>query len=344
MPSIQTHSDCKITLGLEEEVFVLEQGRLTPTLQSLDYLRRLYWSNPKRYRRHSASNFAKGKDREECFMGSIEISTAVHADPYSLIDDLVQRRTEFARATNGGLVVPVGSLFTLNSPSNTASSHVHVGVSKQRRERVYENLAYFVPVLAVASASSPWLRGRPFGASARIAQKGLLGPLRHDREFRFQDVIISKRLETIELRVLDPIAEVSRLREILSAIQAIARFDGAMPFNRDQYNRERDSWATEGANQVVLRRLEELQTIYRFPEALVTETISHRLDRTARARGIEAAYREADRIWREPTGVRLSPGRHKPLRAVTGIAGFYALRLPYIVYKGYKEWHGSADK
>lgn len=337
-------SNDTVTLGLEEEVFVLEQGRLTPTLQSLDYLRRLYWSNPKRYRRHSASNFAKGKDREQCFMGSIEVATAIHTNPESLIEDLILRRTEFATATRGGLVVPVGSLFTLNSPSNTASSHVHVGVPKEQRLRVYRNLAYFLPVLAVVSASSPWLAGRPFGASARIAQRGLLGPLQDDVEFRFQDVIVSKRLGTIELRVLDPIAEVNRLREILSAIHAIANFQGELPFDREEYNRERDSWALVGANAFVLRRLEELQAIYPLSKSLLTDTMSQRLDRLARALGVRAAYREADRVWREPTGVKLCTKKHEPLRVVTGIAGFYALRLPYIVYKGYKEWYGSVEK
>jgi hypothetical protein len=332
----------RVTLGLEEEVFVIEQDRLTPTLQSLDYLRKLYWKNPKRYSRHTASNFARGKDRRECFMGSIEIATAIHDSPESLIEDLVSRRTEFADATRGGVVVPVGSLFTLNSPSNTASSHLHIGVKKAQRERVYGNLAYFAPVLAVASASSPWLEGQPFGSSARMAHKGLLGPLREDREYRFQDVIISKRLGTIELRILDPIAEIWRLREVIAAAIAIASFDGDLPFDRDEYNREREAWAVHGCNAFVQSRWQEMQPIYPMRLELITETFSMHLDRVARSGGVDAAYREADRVWREPTGVTLTAKRHNRLRAVTGLAGFYAIRLPYMAYKGYKEWYGKS--
>jgi hypothetical protein len=331
----------RVTLGLEEEVFVLEDGRLTPTLQSLDYLRRLYWKNPKRYSRHTASNFAKGKDRQECFMGSIEMATSIHETPDSLIEDLVLRRTEFARATRGGVVVPVGSLFTLNSPSNTASSHIHVGVPKSERNRVYDNLAYFAPVLAVASASSPWLAGKPFGTSARMAQKGLLGPLQIDKEYRFQDLIISKRLGTIELRVLDPIAEIWRLREVLSATIAIAKHDGNFLFDRDEYNEARAAWALEGLNDFVRKRWEELQPIYPLSLDLLRETFSQHLDFVAQKGGVDAAYREADRVWREPTGVELVAKKHNKLRAVTGLAGFYAIRLPYIAYKGYKEWYGK---
>lgn len=339
---MQDQTRYRVTLGLEEEVFVLEDGRLTPTLQSLDYLRRLYWKNPKRYSRHTASNFAKGKDRQECFMGSIEMATSIHESPESLIEDLVIRRTEFARATKGGVVVPVGSLFTLNSPSNTASSHIHVGVPKPERDRVYDNLAYYAPVLAVASASSPWLAGKPFGSSARMAQKGLLGPLKRDKEYRFQDLIISKRLGTIELRVLDPMAEIWRLREVLGATLAIAKHDGTFPFDRDEYNGTRSEWAYHGLNDFVHKRWKELQSIYPFPIELLEETFSKHLSLVAQKAGVDAAYREADRVWREPTGVELVAKKHNKLRAVTGLAGFYAIRLPYIAYKGYKEWYGKS--
>ncbi|SRR5581483_3510559 len=340
-PKIMSPIKYEATFGVEEEVFVLEQGRLTPTLQSLDYLRKLFWKNPKRYRRHSASNFAKSDDRRECFMGSIEIATEKHHDIDALIQDIVHRRTEFAHAARGGVVVATGGLFTLSSPSNTASTHIHVGVPKSERSRVYENLCYFVPVLAVAAANSPWAGGKPFGASYRMAVEGLLGPLREDREYRFQDVIISKRLGTIELRVFDPIPEIWRLEAILRAIAAIAASPEQFPFDRERYNRERKQWAHEGVCTVIETRWKELQAVHPLSWELIENPLSAYLDAIARTRSIEEAYAELDSLWREPTQTIAIQKPHSPLRTITGLAGYYAIRLPYIAYKGYKEWYGK---
>jgi gamma-glutamyl:cysteine ligase YbdK (ATP-grasp superfamily) len=332
-----------VTLGVEEEVFVLEQGRLTPTLQSLDYLRRLLWKNPKRYIQHSASNFAKGEERKECFMGSIEMATGVHEQIEHLLEDLMTRRTEFAKAAKGGMIVPVGSLFTLDSPTNTASSHVHVGVPSTERDRVYENLAYFAPVLAVAAANAPWAAGKEFGLSYRMAQPGCLGPLREDREYRFQDVIISKRLGTIELRIFDPMPEIYRLREVLEAVTAIAAWPGRTEFDRETYNIHRQTWTKEGLTEHVIRIWEELKPIYPLPHELLENTLSSRLKQVATVRGIDAAYKEAERLWLEGTDVAPEHRPHSRLRTLTGLAGYYAVRLPFMAYKGYKEWYGSPD-
>jgi hypothetical protein len=330
-----------VTLGLEEEVFVLEKGRLTPTLQSLDYLRRLLWKNPRRYIQHSASNFAKGEERKECFMGSIEMATGVHEQIEHLLEDLMARRTEFAKAARGGMIVPVGSLFTLDSPTNTASSHVHVGVPPSARDRVYSNLAYFAPVLAVAAANAPWAAGREFGLSYRMAQPGCLGPLREDREYRFQDVIVSKRLGTIELRIFDPMPEIYRLREVLEAVIAIAAWPEVFPFNREKYNLERQTWTVEGLTPYVEKLWEDLKPIYPLPHELLEYTLSHRLREIAAERGIDAAYAEAERLWLEGTDVAPEYRPHSRIRTVTGLAGYYAVRLPFMAYKGYKEWYGT---
>ena len=331
-----------VTLGLEEEVFVLEQGRLTPTLQSLDYLRRLLWKNPKRYIQHSASNFAKGEERKECFMGSIEMATGVHEEIEHLLEDLMERRAEFARAAHGGMIVPVGALFTLDSPTNTASSHVHIGVPKQERDRVYENLAYFAPVLAVAAANSPWAAGKDFGLSYRMAQPGCLGPLREDREYRFQDVIISKRIGTIEMRVFDPMPEIFRLREVLEGVVAIAAWPGNASFDRDTYNNERKSWTVHGLTPYVENLWSEMKDIYPLPHELLESPLTDRLRQLAHEQSIEAAYRESERLWREGTDVAPEQRPHSRLRTITGLAGYYAVRLPFMAYKGYKEWYGSA--
>ncbi|MBA3725467.1 MAG: hypothetical protein H0W86_03210 [Armatimonadetes bacterium] len=274
-------------------------------------------------------------------MGSVEVATGVHERIEHLLADIVARRTEFARAAKGGMIVPVGALFTLSSPSNTASSHVHVGVPKAQRRRVYDNLAYFAPVLAVAAANSPWAAGKDFGLSYRMAQPGCLGPLRDDPEYRFQDLIISKRLGTIELRIFDPIPEIFRLREILDAVTSIAAFTGTLSFNSNEYNKERESWTIQGITPWIRSRWEELQLLYPFPMDLLENPLSDRLRKAATASSILDAYREAERIWREGTDVAPEHRPYSRLRLVTGLAGYYAVRLPFMAYKGYKEWYGK---
>jgi hypothetical protein len=63
----------RITLGLEEEVFITTPTR--PTLDALYVLAKLLWRNPRDYYKHTASNFARGRDARQCLMSSVEIAT-----------------------------------------------------------------------------------------------------------------------------------------------------------------------------------------------------------------------------------------------------------------------------
>lgn len=328
-----------LTLGVEEEVFVLEAGRLAPTLQSLDYLRRLFWKSPRKHAFHTASNFARGWDRRECFMGSVEISTGMHTSVESLLEDLRGRRRELACVTEG-VIAAVGALFTLNSRFNTAGTHVHIGVPSEARARVYRNIAYFAPVWGVVSANSPWVGGRPYGLSYRMAEPGCLGPLREDLEYRFQDVIISKRLKTVELRLLDPIPDWDRLEAIVRSVWGVVQWEGEAPFNREEYNFERQNWTRLGMTPYVERLRDELGEIAPVDRWFLENPLSFQLDRLAREKGVGSAYEEVDRRWRAITGVPSRRADYSHLRAVSGLLGYYALRVPYMIYKGYREWYG----
>lgn len=275
-------------------------------------------------------------------MSSVEVSTDVANSADEAVDNLFERRKEFAQAARGAIVVPVGSLFTLNSPSNTSGFHVHVGVPREERDRVFGNLAYFIPVLAIASSSSPYVSGRYYGQSYRIAEPLYLGALREDREFRFQDLIITKRLGTIEIRLFDPVPELSRMREIVRAVEAIAKLPQTLPFSREEYNGARAEWGKEGLNGFVRKRLAELQSVYPFDLSLLEHTFSDDLAAVAKTQGVLAAYEEADRVWRRGTGVHHPVRKHSRMRVVSGLAGFYAIRLPYMAYKGIREWKGTA--
>jgi hypothetical protein len=328
-----------LTHGYEEEFFLIEEGRLHPTLQSLDCLRKLYWRNPVRYRERLASNFARGADRKLCWMSSIEVSTNVHRSPESLVAELKEWRRDIALASRGSLCVPIGAPLALDAPSNTAGAHIHVGVPASERDRVFANLGHFLPVLAVASMNSPTIGMENPPKSYRMACNFASGDMREDREYRFQDLIVSKRLGTVEIRALDPIPDASRLLQILNAVVAIATHPETLPFDREAYNALRPSWAVQGMTEHVEKLLDELQPIYPLSKELLIRTQGDLLAEAA-ARSPEEAYRLVDSVWRDGTGVEATLRPHARWRSWSGILGYYSVQLPWMAYKGYKEWHG----
>ncbi|HHY46880.1 MAG TPA: hypothetical protein GX506_06220 [Firmicutes bacterium] len=241
------HNAKPILMGLEEEVFVTEP--VLPSLSSLYYLARLLWRNPAYYYTHSASNFARGRDLRQAVMSGIEVSTGVHSSVDSLMEDLSARRRELASVTDG-LILPIGHLFDLEAPTNTCGLHIHIGpVPERETERIYSNLAHFLPLLALLTVSSPLARGRYFGQSFRIAKSYAIGPLRkEDKRYRFQDMIISRRLGTIELRIFDPVWDLERIRVLIKCIEAILRTDRRFDWNEDSYRHCRRVAAEAGYN------------------------------------------------------------------------------------------------
>jgi hypothetical protein len=265
----------RITLGLEEEVFITTPTR--PTLDALYVLAKLLWRNPRDYYKHTASNFARGRDALQCLMSSVEIATRPHTDINALLDELRLHRAALADAAGDAYLVPVGHLFDLDAPTNTAGLHIHIGVPAERRPTVYANLAYFLPLLILLSASSPYAGGRYFGQSYRVAASFAIGALHDDPYYRFQDLILSRRLGTIEIRACDPIWDLERLRVLLEAVQAIAQLPTARPIDRARYAALRHQAACVGYTPDLQALHRELSTVHEIPEALLRETVSDRL-------------------------------------------------------------------
>jgi hypothetical protein len=80
-----------------------------------------------------------------------------------------------------------------------------------------------------------------------------------------------------------------------------------------------------------------------MPRELLADPLTNRIREYANSEGIEAAYREAERLWREGTDVAPEHRPHSRMRTLSGLAGYYAVRLPFMAYKGYKEWYGSSS-
>lgn len=322
--------------GIEEEVFVTEPER--PTLRSFYYLARLLAKNPRFYYTHSAHNLARGSDVRQGLMGGVEISAATNQDVEALADDLARRRADLCSVTSG-LIVPVGHLFTYQTPTNTCAIHVHISGVEDRR-RLYGNLVHFLPVLPLFTINSPMAASEYFGQSYRIAKAWAIGPIQTNWKHRFQDIILSKRLGTVELRVFDPCWDLNRIRWLLRAVKAISELDETLDPGIDRYNALRDSISREGLIDEIADLVEELRKLVDFPMELIERTASDELREVYDGAGLVGAYSALDNGYRngvfEPREVRL-PKRSGTAEGLLGFVGYFVPRLPYYAWKGLAE-------
>ncbi|MGQ9807429.1 MAG: hypothetical protein ACUVSM_01175 [Armatimonadota bacterium] len=322
------------TLGIEEEVFVTEPAR--PTLRSLYYLARLLARNPRFYYVHSASNFARFKDVRWGLMGGVEISTGVHSDPDCLLEDLRLRRRDLASVADG-LIVPMGHLLEQDTPTNVCGLQVHLGELPDK-DRAYRNIVHFLPLLLLLTANSPAVSGRRVGKSCRVLNSFAIGPLRPDRSYRFQDVIYSRRLGTLEVRVPDPVWDLERVRWLVRCLVAVATLERDLPFDLHLYNEQRILAARDGHNAHTRDLYRELREILDVPEELFERTPSDEIWEIYQRQGAVAAYREADRGYRGLDSAEEGDVRRRApalaFAALAGFVGYFLPRLPYYAWKG----------
>lgn len=323
------------TYGLEEEVFVCEPGR--PTLKSLYYLSKLLWKNPRLNYVNTASNFARGDDIKQGLMSGIEIATRQHSTPQELFEDLLKRREELSSVCEG-LIVPLGHLINYQTPTNVCALQIHVGEVKDQR-KVYNNLAYFLPVLTLLTINAPHAGGKYFGQSFRIATSYAIGPLKEDWTARFQDIILAKRLNTIELRIFDPTWDLERIRILLEAIDAIVHLRKDFPLDIERYNEWRRRLVKEGYFDSLKALWEGLKDVYEIPEQLLKETSADYVKGYYEESGLIKTYAALDNAYRnglfEPGPIPKS--RANLIKAVVGFTGYYMPKLPYIVWKYLRE-------
>lgn len=325
------------TLGLEEEVFVTEPTR--PSFRSLYYLARLLAKDPRYYYSHSASNFARMADARRGIISGIELSTAVHSSADDLVADIAARRRDLASVADG-LIVSAGHLLEHDTPSNVCGLHVHLGELADK-ERAYRNIVHFLPLLVLLTANSPAVNGRRFGKSYRIFNSFAIGPLRASRTHRFQDVIFSKRLGTIEVRACDPAWDLERVRALVTCLVAAASIPRELPFDPDTYNELRLVSAKDGYTERTRALYLELREHVDLPESLFQISPADLLWDVFETRGVIAAYSAADSAYREQ-GFEARPvetsGRiPAPVAAAAGVAGYFVPKLPYLTWKALVE-------
>ncbi len=344
--------------GLEEEVFILEPDR--PTGRSLYYLARLLWNNPGWYYTHSASNFTRGRDMRYGIVSGVELSTGQHDSISALLQDLAARRRDLATVCEG-FVCPIGNLPTRAQPTDTSGLHIHM--SNIDREMAYLRLCRYLPVYALALAHAPYAGGRRFGQSYRWANSFAIGPLRQDPTYRFQDMIFSRRLGTLEIRVFDPSPDLVHITRVLRSLEELLRLDrGRVPADtmdpailRGEYNRQRERLArmvagdrlgaqddrSPGRGTSLGRLVAELHELAGFDPAWVRATPADRTAARLGESGLLPTYQELDDAYRRSAHAPPWNGKRLPLAlaATAGVLGYYLPRMPYTVWKAWKEWH-----
>lgn len=333
--------DPALTFGLEEEVFVLygHSGQPRRThLGSLWPMGGLLWQDPKRNWGGTATNFRRGAAARREVMSSVEVSTRVEYGAATLFAAALSRRAELSRSFTGGQLVALGSL-PGSDRYHTAGLHIHIGVAPHERDRVYGNLAYFLPVLAWASASSPYFAGgSPGGPLSRVASSFALGELGPDPYERFQDLIITRRLGTIELRLLDPVPDPDRLWAVLRAVEGIARLPGTLPWSREDYNDLRRE-LLHAPGPALRERAAELEWRVGFDPAWTAHTEADRVRSHTDLFGWASTCAHLDGLWRSGEWQDLGTPTTPPpwWQGPAGFARYYLPRLPAIARKAYVE-------
>ncbi|MCX6566743.1 MAG: glutamate-cysteine ligase family protein [Candidatus Aminicenantes bacterium] len=324
------------TFGLEEEVFVCEP--LLPTVRSLGYLARLLRQNPAENYFRTASNFARGRDLRTGLMSGIEVATRIRDSADGAVEELRKRRRELAAAA-GGRIVALGHLIQIDAPTNICALQVHLGVGDDRF-RVYDNIAYFLPALIYLSAHSPFRGGRRAGRSCRLASGYAVGPLCGDRYRRFQDLIISRRLKTIEVRAFDSFPDLERIRVLVAALGRIAGLSGRRPLDLDRYARLRRAAIGVGFDGELAALIEELRRIAEIPQDMVRTVPADETASFYERAGLSRTYQRLDSLYRGETSAaaeRVIPLWEDIRLRASGFLGYYVPRLPYTLYKWIRE-------
>ena len=255
--------DQRYTLGVEEEVMLLEPADWSLAQSGDDVLARL-------------SDELSPHTSPETHAAVVELATGIHPDVDGVVAELASLRDRLSRELDAmGLTVAAAgthpltvreetevsgatryrhlddSLRVLARREPTMALHVHVGVpAPEDAIRLLNGLRHRVPVLLALSANSPFWQGRDSGfASARTVifqafpRAGLprcfadyadyveavdaliaSGAI-PDPSFLWWDVRLQPALGTVEVRVMDAQSRVREVTPLVALIQSLARLE-----------------------------------------------------------------------------------------------------------------------
>ncbi len=325
-----------VQYGIEEEVYLVQRGK--PSLESFYCLASLLWKKGFFNYAHTAVNLSHASDIKTGIMGGIEVSTEICGDALSAVEALLKRREALSEASSSGLIIPLGSLADIEAPTKTCGMHIHVG-GLYSIDKVYTNIARFLPLLMLLTASSPCVNGVRYGNSYRAGNCPFIGPLNGNRLDRFQDIIISRRLKTIEIRIFDTVWDIQRIKTLMEILDEIVKMENKLEYDPVFYRAAREESASLGYGERTQELYKELSGVYSCSEELFKSTPADFIYEYIKTNGRDRAYSALDNCYRNRI---FEPGKTdghmpNPLKIGIGLAGYYIPKIPYSVWKTCRE-------
>lgn len=228
-------------IGVEEEFFIVDEETLFPTSFTPKVILKLIRSDFGYFQKSSMeSPISRELIRAGCPI--IELKTSPHKDVGCLLNEMQHHRgvlADIAREEHV-LIVPSGlhPVHDTQKDSQLLCCALHVHVSGYPLKKSFYALVRRIPELIALSANSPFLNGRVFGKAARVLCSYAIG-LPRGFYRRMSDVIINRKLATVELRVCDTQIVTGQVLDFLNLVLSIVDSDCKMPRTENRVNRER---------------------------------------------------------------------------------------------------------
>jgi hypothetical protein len=190
------------------------------------------------------------------------------------------------------------------------------------------------------TVNAPLAKGRYFGQSFRMYHSLAVGPLVPDWNYRFQDIIFSRRLKTIEIRIFDPIWDLEKIKIVLELIRHIVLQDEEVPLDRNGYNELREKVILRGHDDRLWPRVNRLREKVPLSEHIFRDTCSNQIRTLYERYGLLSTYTALDNAYRFG---RLNPRPYHPkkesrfLKIFCGLFAYYLPKLPFTFYKTLRE-------
>ncbi len=204
-----------------------------------------------------------------------EIKTEPYEDIDLLRDELFILREQLCdiAVKNDLYVIPTGlhpSYSLVNSFSdNCAALHIHIDYQKG----IFEKIRSMIPFLISISTNSPFINGKKHASSCRLDISPHVGIPTNDSD-RSVDLLHNKKLNTVEIRVLDSQITIDESIGIASVVKAIAESDQFQrDITNDEYIKQRNIAVKQGFQSIKIsdREHEELHNFNEYAKMVLNE-------------------------------------------------------------------------
>lgn len=192
-------------IGIEEEFFIIDEESLFPVSCAPKLILKLLGKNSY-YLTKSTMESPVDKELFKTGFPIIELKTAPHSDVDCLMDEIRHHRGTLKDAAREEhlSMVPSG-LHPVHDPkkdSRLLCCAIHVHISGYPLKKAFFALLQHIPELIALTANSPFLNEKTCGKAMRTIYSYAIG-VPTDFYKRAGDVIINRKLQTVELRVCD---------------------------------------------------------------------------------------------------------------------------------------------